>query len=286
MENNPNEQDSVKRCWRQHFRSLGQEHRKTNCSPDRFKWSKSSLKREDQQILSRLKSLLSLSFPPPAPLSPLLQTQRAPLWLSYFPQCNEVDVRPLWQELPHFQWAFPSLSAFPPSSSSLPSSYSSSSPSSSSSWSSSPSDEGFPQNHPKPSFFQVHLSDPLMKRQMEEHMEEQMEGASHCRLQKNTYCIYAPKQECCKKVAIHDALGALVPGLAFDKKGQRLGRGGAYFDRALKNFQGLKVGLAYSWQWVDALPREEHDIPMDVILSENHLQAFTPQGKHFLKGML
>ena len=76
----------------------------------------------------------------------------------------------------------------------------------------------------------------------------------------------------------------MVPALAFDKEGRRLGRGGAYFDRALKSFQGIKVGVAYSWQWAThALPYEDHDIAMDIIVSENRIRAFTPQGKYFLQ---
>ena len=116
-------------------------------------------------------------------------------------------------------------------------------------------------------------------------MKEQMQGATYCPIQKNNYCIYEPKKDLCKKVFIHRAFGALVPALAFDKKGHRLGRGGGYFDRVLKGFHGFKVGVAYSWQWIkDTLPCEEHDVAMDVVVSENRWEAFTSQGKHFLKG--
>lgn len=56
----------------------------------------------------------------------------------------------------------------------------------------------------------------------------------------------------------------LVPGLAFDHSGNRLGMGGGFFDRLLSTAPpGANiVGLAYDFQILSALPRETHDIPM------------------------
>ena len=58
-----------------------------------------------------------------------------------------------------------------------------------------------------------------------------------------------------------------VPGVVFDKKGHRIGYGKGYYDRFLKKVKGLKVGLAYDFQIVDEIPHEEHDIPLDVIIT-------------------
>lgn len=60
-----------------------------------------------------------------------------------------------------------------------------------------------------------------------------------------------------------------VPGLAFDEKGRRLGRGKGHFDRALSKLLGRKcplfMGLALDEQLVNKIPCEAHDIPMDFI---------------------
>ena len=62
----------------------------------------------------------------------------------------------------------------------------------------------------------------------------------------------------------------LVPGVAFDKQGYRLGRGGGFYDRYLQDCKGLKIGIAFSCQVSKAaLPRESHDIPMDMLITEN-----------------
>ncbi len=61
----------------------------------------------------------------------------------------------------------------------------------------------------------------------------------------------------------------LVPGLAFDDRGYRLGRGRGYYDRflahpALSNV--LKIGIAFDFQRVDVVPTEAHDIPLDGVI--------------------
>ncbi|MBQ8850359.1 MAG: 5-formyltetrahydrofolate cyclo-ligase [Clostridia bacterium] len=61
----------------------------------------------------------------------------------------------------------------------------------------------------------------------------------------------------------------LVPALAFDKSGYRLGYGGGYYDRFLPDFNGVSLGLAYSAFFVDRLPVEDHDSTVDIIITEN-----------------
>lgn len=62
--------------------------------------------------------------------------------------------------------------------------------------------------------------------------------------------------------------GVLVPGLAFDKNGGRLGRGKGYYDRALSSFGGLTVGLGFSAQLIERVPAEKWDVPLDAIVTE------------------
>jgi 5-formyltetrahydrofolate cyclo-ligase len=61
---------------------------------------------------------------------------------------------------------------------------------------------------------------------------------------------------------------ALVPGVAFDRAGHRLGYGGGYFDRALVAFAGTAVGLAFRCQVVDEVPTSAHDVDIDVLVTE------------------
>lgn len=60
----------------------------------------------------------------------------------------------------------------------------------------------------------------------------------------------------------------MVPGLAFDLLGRRLGRGRGYYDRllGLPEFRGIKIGLAWSWQLLSSVPVDEHDARMDQVL--------------------
>jgi len=59
----------------------------------------------------------------------------------------------------------------------------------------------------------------------------------------------------------------LVPGVAFDVRGWRLGRGKSFYDRLLTDFRGTKCGVAFDEQIVDAIPVEPHDIQLDCILT-------------------
>jgi len=59
----------------------------------------------------------------------------------------------------------------------------------------------------------------------------------------------------------------LVPGVAFDMRGGRLGRGGGYYDRLLSEVSGVTCAVAFDHQIVEAVPAEPHDIHLDYILT-------------------
>jgi 5-formyltetrahydrofolate cyclo-ligase len=61
----------------------------------------------------------------------------------------------------------------------------------------------------------------------------------------------------------------LVPGLAFDLSGARLGKGKGYFDRYFESDDAIRIGLAWSEQIVEKVPVESHDCHMDFIITEN-----------------
>jgi 5-formyltetrahydrofolate cyclo-ligase len=70
----------------------------------------------------------------------------------------------------------------------------------------------------------------------------------------------------------------LVPLLAFDREGWRLGYGGGYYDRTIAALRGhgalRTVGIAFAGQEVEALPHEGHDCRLDAVLTENGLRRF------------
>lgn len=66
----------------------------------------------------------------------------------------------------------------------------------------------------------------------------------------------------------------LVPGLAFDQQGNRLGFGKGYYDRFLEHVSALKVGLVPEVLLLDHIPHASHDVRMDIILTEK--QTYHP----------
>lgn len=70
----------------------------------------------------------------------------------------------------------------------------------------------------------------------------------------------------------------LVPLLAFDAHGHRLGYGGGFYDRTLDflraNSTVRAIGVAYAGQEVEALPREAHDHPLDTVITEQGVRTF------------
>lgn len=64
----------------------------------------------------------------------------------------------------------------------------------------------------------------------------------------------------------------IVPGIAFDTQGHRLGFGKGYYDRFLKKVpRAVKIGLAFDFQVVDGIPFEAHDVGMDVVVTERQV---------------
>jgi len=59
----------------------------------------------------------------------------------------------------------------------------------------------------------------------------------------------------------------IVPGICFSNDGYRIGYGGGYYDRYLQQVKSPTVSLAYSFQVMEQLPIEPHDIPVDVIIT-------------------
>jgi len=88
-------------------------------------------------------------------------------------------------------------------------------------------------------------------------------------LTEGAYGIMEPVGEPFTDYALIDI--ALIPGMAFDAAGHRLGRGRGYYDRFLNsqwsmvNGQWL-IGLCFDFQKVPVLPSDDHDIPVDIVI--------------------
>ena len=68
----------------------------------------------------------------------------------------------------------------------------------------------------------------------------------------------------------------VTPALGFDKNGNRLGRGGSYYDRffAHETLKAHKCGFAYAEQIIDFIPVNEYDKPVDSLVTDNGVMFF------------
>ncbi len=63
----------------------------------------------------------------------------------------------------------------------------------------------------------------------------------------------------------------IVPGVAFDRCGGRLGMGGGFYDRFLSGLAAPKIGLAHTFQLVDTVPVDDTDVPLDAIVTPDKM---------------
>jgi 5-formyltetrahydrofolate cyclo-ligase len=90
--------------------------------------------------------------------------------------------------------------------------------------------------------------------------------------------IPEPDPARCAPVPVETIQWMLIPGLAFDARGGRLGYGGGYYDRLLPRLAGRsRIAAAFQCQMVQFVPRGPHDLPMDCVITENGT-AFPPPG--------
>lgn len=61
----------------------------------------------------------------------------------------------------------------------------------------------------------------------------------------------------------------IVPGVAYDRRGNRIGRGKGYYDRLLSSTSATKIGVGYDFQLIEEdIPAEEHDVAMDIVITD------------------
>ncbi len=81
------------------------------------------------------------------------------------------------------------------------------------------------------------------------------------------YGIKAPS-EWCKRLIDDERCLCVVPGIAFDTRGYRLGYGKGYYDRYLENFTGVSVGLCYSELLNENLPADIYDKKVNYLITD------------------
>lgn len=89
----------------------------------------------------------------------------------------------------------------------------------------------------------------------------------NAKLQKGPYGILEPVAR--KRIPLKNLDAVIVPGLAFDKKGMRLGRGKGYYDRFLNTLpeRVMSIGLAFRFQILPSVPSLSHDMGVNRIIS-------------------
>lgn len=86
------------------------------------------------------------------------------------------------------------------------------------------------------------------------------------RLELGSFHIEEPTGENCVDPSQIELM--IVPAVAYDRKGNRLGRGKGFYDRLLGDVTATKIGVGYEFQLLDELPAESHDVPMDMIITQ------------------
>lgn len=92
-------------------------------------------------------------------------------------------------------------------------------------------------------------------------------------LEVGTFGVMEPKKEGLKRVDEMELDLIVVPGVAFGENKFRIGYGAGYYDGFLKNCspKSLKVGVAFEQQMIEKVPFEEHDIALDIIITERRI---------------
>ncbi len=88
-----------------------------------------------------------------------------------------------------------------------------------------------------------------------------------------SFHLLEPAPSCPKILDAHAYPLCFIPGIAFDAFGGRLGFGKGYYDRFLARFEGARAGVLYMVCMADKVPKEENDIPMHVLFTEQGMMT-------------
>lgn len=91
-------------------------------------------------------------------------------------------------------------------------------------------------------------------------------------LNPGAYSILEPREDCIREVPVSSVELLIVPGVVFDVCGHRIGHGMGYYDRLLKHtIRAHSIGLAFEYQIIKAIPAEEHDEKVQMVVTEDRI---------------
>lgn len=95
-------------------------------------------------------------------------------------------------------------------------------------------------------------------------------------LMPRTFGVLEPDPAGCERLTSYAGSICIVPGLAFDYSGYRLGYGKGYYDRFLSGYTETKVGIVYSSCMTPRLQHGRYDVPVDLLVTEKYLRRVRP----------
>ncbi len=91
-------------------------------------------------------------------------------------------------------------------------------------------------------------------------------------LEKAAFSVLEPKLDRCEKIRDFSGSVCIIPGLAFDPEGYRLGYGKGYYDRFLNGYRGYNIGICYNGCMKNRLPHGRYDVSVDVLVTEKFVK--------------
>lgn len=88
------------------------------------------------------------------------------------------------------------------------------------------------------------------------------------RLRLGSFHIEEPQGD--ETCSMDDIEMVVVPAVAYDRQGNRVGRGKGYYDRLLRDTKAVKIGVGYAFQLVDEIDCEPHDVRVDMVITDAH----------------
>lgn len=85
-----------------------------------------------------------------------------------------------------------------------------------------------------------------------------------------TFSVLEPKTDICSKLLNFENSICIIPGLAFDYSGYRLGYGKGYYDRFLADYNGINIGICYCPCTLNKLISGRFDKPIDILITEKY----------------